>query len=244
MSLNLKKVRKYPDIIFADNQKWANLASNTILRSIEKILLEKEICNIILTGGRTAQALYEEFFNNCLLPIDRIHFYFGDERCVAPESRESNFNLFYSALKGYKINPSLTVYRIRGECADIESEARRYEKLLDIEIDILLLGLGMDGHIASLFPGHRSLGEITRSVVGISQEGINHDRITITSKIISQAKEVFLLATGQHKGKVLSNALNYPDNFNALPVCFAINRTWILDVEAAMEVYKNIDKSD
>jgi 6-phosphogluconolactonase len=119
---------------------------------------------------------------------------------------------------------------------DKDEAARRYETLLPNEIHILILGVGLDGHIASLFPGHPALDEQERKVLPVSQIGVKHDRITITPQVISSAKEVFLLATGREKGKVLAKALSSQIGYKEFPVCLTFGGTWLLDEDAAMEI--------
>lgn len=133
------------------------------------------------------------------------------------------------------------VTRMKAEAADLDEAARQYESELPTRLDVLLLGMGVDGHIASLFPRHPSLMEIERRVVHVTTDTEFNHRLTITPSVISAARLIFLLVTGAAKGKVLAEALQSPDRVEALPVRFAIRGTWLLDQEAgrALSEFRN-----
>ena len=122
------------------------------------------------------------------------------------------------------------------ENSDREAAAKAYEKLLPESMDVLLLGMGMDGHIASLFPNNPALRSRQRSVVPTTGPMSPCERLTITPRVITQARSVFVLATGAEKGKVLAEALQSADDFLSLPVRLTLAGTWLLDAEAEAQV--------
>lgn len=123
--------------------------------------------------------------------------------------------------------------RIRGEAESPENEVIRYEALLPDEIDLVLLSVGEDGHIASLFPHSSALmSEANMAYVSDAPKPPSY-RISITPRVILNAKHVIVMASGDVKGQVLARAQNSPDDISELPVRVTIGRTWVLDEEAA-----------
>lgn len=129
-----------------------------------------------------------------------------------------------------------SVIRMEAENIDREAATKAYDKLLPETIDILLLGMGTDGHIASLFPHSSALHLDQRSVAPVMGPNPPHERLTITPQIIASAGSVFLLATGEEKGRVLAEALKSPEDFASLPVRLTLGSTWLLDEEAMQKV--------
>jgi len=224
-------------IVSASNDGWPSMAAATINQAISKSLLQNPVCNLMLTGGDTARRLYEEWSASSSLPIDQIHFFFGDERCVSPESDDSNFSLAMRSLFLGELSSAAVINRIEGENTNRHAAAKNYEALLPKQIDVLILGMGLDGHIASLAPGHHGLEERELSVIAVTGlMGLKHDRITITPKVIGEAKNVFLLATGVEKGKLLAEIIASPIDFKALPIQLTFAGTWLLDGDAEREI--------
>ena len=108
--------------------------------------------------------------------------------------------------------------------------------MLPESLDIILLSLGMDGHIASLFPGNSALQQKTGSVVSVVGPKPPPERLTITPHAINPAKSTFLFARGKEKGKVLAEALKNPNDISSLPVRLVLDSTWVLDSYAANQL--------
>jgi 6-phosphogluconolactonase len=119
---------------------------------------------------------------------------------------------------------------------DREAAARRYGDALPNKVDVMLLGVGEDGHIASLFPGSEALQEVSRRVLHVVGPKLPHERLTITPPVIVNAKSVFLLATGKEKALILALALSSMENIASLPVRLSCSGTWLLDADAAEQV--------
>ena len=196
--------------------------------------LHHEILSICSTGGRTAEALYRDENFQQVLKENVTYYYFGDERCVEANHADSNHHLALSTLFPDGIPENKVIHRIRCEAADPAQEAVRYAKLLPEELDILLLTVGEDGHIASLFPGHPALNEDGRAVIAVNNAPKAPPAlITITPAAIRTAKKIIVMATGAQKGNVLAEALNKPKDISQLPVRLTIGTTWVLDQSAA-----------
>jgi len=186
----------------------------------------------MLTGGNTAKKLYHHWFVSQPWDHRKIRYYFGDERCVLPEHQESNFGMVRKTLFPEGIPDNSKVMRMEGELSDRETAAKNYERMLPNSLDILLLSVGPDGHIASLFPYNHALNEETRLVVPVEVTKTPLKRLTITSPVIRSAKSVFLFAIGEEKGRILAKVLDKPDDIASLPVCKVICSTWLLDSDA------------
>lgn len=221
------------------DESWDLLADRVIQDVILQIINESGECNLMLTGGHTVGSLYERWSNNINFPFDKIKFWFGDERCVPPNSTESNYNMVKNTLFNGDDNQYL-VNRIFAESKNTDAAALDYEKKLPKSLDVILFSVGLDGHIASLFPYSDILVENKRMVlpsVG-PLEPIN--RITITPLVIENAKNIILLARGKSKGLVLRNSVSGEYTYMDMPVCLLNSGTWILDAEAAEVTLGNI----
>lgn len=218
--------------IAAPGQDWAAHAASEIAAAVTVAIRERGSCSLGLTGGATAARLYAYWRATRDLPWDRMHFYFGDERCVPPDHPGSNYGMALAKLGGGDGICGLTMTRMNADRPDLDKAAREYEGDLPAQLDVLLLGMGTDGHIASLFPHHPSLMEIRRTVVSVTTDTEFKDRLTVTPSVIAAARSIFLLATGTEKGKVLAAALQSPADVHALPVRLAIKGTWLLDQDA------------
>ncbi len=226
-------------LVSKSNDGWVAMAAEAIGQTIHSTIFRRNVCNVILTGGRTAESLYQYWADTSTLPLDRINFYFGDERCVPSDHAESNYGLVMKTLFAKGVPPGCSVERMEAEIPDQEAAAKVYEKLIPERIDVLLLGVGEDGHIASLFPYSSALFLGGRSVVPIIGPKAPYQRLTITPRVIASARSVFVLATGEKKGKVLAEALKLKSEFMSLPVGLALGGTWLLDAEAGRQLKKH-----
>ncbi len=172
--------------------------------------------NLTLSGGRTPNGLYSALAappGPGRAPLDwrRIHLFWGDERCVPPEHPDSNYGTAMKALADAPIPPD-NVHRIAAETEPPEAGAAAYEALLRStvelgesgvpELDLVLLGLGADGHTASLFPGTPALAERRRLVVAQWVEAVASHRVTLTYPVFNAARSVVFLITGGEKAEM------------------------------------------
>jgi len=227
-----------PQILINSDSEWSAFAAKVIDQAIRSVISEKEICNVMLTGGNTVVPVYKKWAIISSFPFEQIRFFFSDERCVPYDHSESNYALVMDTLLAKGVPSGCLVERMEAEKSDREASAKKYEQLLPEEIDVLLLGMGEDGHIASLFPGSSALLQDERGVVPATGPKPPYQRLTITPRIIASARLVFLLVTGEKKGKVLAEALKPEANHMSLPVCLTLNGTWLLDAEAGRQVQK------
>jgi 6-phosphogluconolactonase len=244
-----------PEIrIMTDAEELAQEAAELFVWLGEQAIKSHGRFLVALSGGSTPQALYTmlagpEF--SARLEWSRVRFFFGDERCVPPDHPESNYGMANAILfQPLKIQAD-QVFRMKGEDSDPDRAARHYEALLRQEcgtaeaawptFDVLLLGLGEDGHIASLFPGTDALNEQTRWVVAAKSPRGVVSRLTLTLGVINHAGAVIFLVTGKHKAGVVRAVLEGRDPQTArLPAALVRPQQgrliWFLDQAAASEL--------
>ena len=200
--------------------------------------------HIALTGGDTPRRAYEQA---AALPADwsAATVWWGDERCVAPDDARSNFRLAHEALLA-RLDPPPRVERIPGE-RGFETAPELYEQSLESvfgerppEFELLLLGLGPDGHCASLFPGAPELAVTDRRVVGVEHAALEPlvPRVSLTLPALTAARDTLFLATGTEKAEAVRRAFGSPgDEVPARRVADASARvTVLLDADAAAEL--------
>jgi 6-phosphogluconolactonase len=175
---------------------------------------------VALSGGSTPKSLYARLAATPGIPWDKICFFWGDERHVPPDSPESNYRMAHEAmLAKVPVRPE-NVFRIRGEEKDAAAAALQYEKVLQDffhlspgqlpRFDLILLGVGPDGHTASLFPGTTALTEQHRLVVANWVEKFKTFRITFTFPVLNAAACVLFLSSGKDKATTLREVLENP----------------------------------
>jgi 6-phosphogluconolactonase len=212
---------------------------------------------VALAGGSTPRRLYEllaEPPHRDALDWKRVEFFWGDERAVPPEHGDSNYGMAVGALLGKIAVPAARVHRIEGERSDRDAAARDYEAEIGRVLgatpggvppafDLILLGMGADGHTASLFPGTRALGERQRWVVANPVEKLATERITLTAPIINRAREIRVVTAGAEKAPALRAVLEGPRDPDRLPSQLlapeAGRLVWIVDRAAAAELARS-----
>lgn len=170
--------------------------------------------HIVLTGGSTPRQAYESFAETVRsvgVDVGRTHFWFGDERCVPPSDERSNFRLAReSLLDPLGLSEGPHVHRMRGELgphAGAEDYARQLTEAGEPEFDLLLLGLGPDGHVASLFPDQDTLSVRDRDVVGVPEAGLEPfvPRVSLTLPRLGRAAHVVFLVSGESKADAVAS---------------------------------------
>ena len=203
--------------------------------AIEEVLADRGSCGVMLTGGKSAERLYRALAAlEAFRGLAGVDFYFGDERCVAPTSQDSNYGLVMGTLFTAGVPDGCRVWRMKAEMLDREVAALQYEAILPERIDVLLLGVGEDGHIASLFPGSQALRETSRRVVAVAGPKPPRARLTITPSVVVGARYSFVLAPGERKAGLLAQSFGLPDSSADLPAKLAAGAVWLLDTPPAI----------
>jgi 6-phosphogluconolactonase len=203
--------------------------------------------SVALAGGNTPRRIYEllasERFKH-RIEWPQVHLFFGDERCVPPDHPDSNYLMAYETLISKVPIPAKNAHRIIGEGKPDES-ARLYENQLRAffagvswpRFDLVLLGMGADGHTASLFPGSDALKEKSKWVMATKMEKLKQDRITLTVPVFNHAAHVVFLVTGKEKAARLAEVLERRSPTDRLPAqeIEPINGSveWLVDQAAA-----------
>jgi 6-phosphogluconolactonase len=171
---------------------------------------------VVLTGGSTPRAAYTEFVDavrSVGIDVSRCEMWFSDERCVPPDDERSNYGLVRASLLEPlgEFTELPTVHRMRGELGPFPA-ADEYERLLrdagSPRFDLVMLGMGSDGHMASLFPDQGSLNERSRLVVGVDQAGLEPfvPRVSLTLPALANARQIVFLVTGESKAEAVAAA--------------------------------------
>ena len=208
---------------------WTTPLLNQIQSACRDGINKNGICHVMLTGGRSAASLYSAWAasDDSLDNLQGMHFYFGDERCVPSDDSESNYGMAVNRLFPDGIPHDVRFHRMEADSFDLDAAAVRYSDVLPEVIDVLLLSVGEDGHIASLFPQSAALHESTRFVVPIMGSKPPFQRFTITPQVIRSARQVFVMALGEEKRAVYEEALRDPMDIDSIPARLVLNGTWI-----------------
>ncbi|HEX5544184.1 MAG TPA: 6-phosphogluconolactonase [Nitrospira sp.] len=246
-----------PEIRIADNlHEWAQDAAVFIHSVSEQAIKSHGQFIIALSGGSTPKTLYQILATSewkARFDWPRIVFLFGDERCVPPDHSDSNFKMAQTALfQPLNIRPD-HICRMKGEHGDPTAAAQEYEETIRRLtkspsskmplIDLVLLGLGNDGHIASLFPGTAALQEQSKIVmVGHAPTGIR-TRLTLTLGVLNHAAVVLFLVTGSGKAKMVRRIIEPESEADrSLPAARIAPESgrlvWMLDRAAAQQLTK------
>jgi 6-phosphogluconolactonase len=214
-------------------------AANFILDEAHKALGERSQFRIALSGGKTPAPIYTRFaVIGHDLPWELARITFGDERCVPPDNPESNFRMALETLLAPAAVPEKSILRMRGEI-DPEVAALEYQDQLDLmatqrgepiyQHDLILLGLGDDGHTASLFPGTVALDETTRRVVANFVPKLDAWRLTFTFPLINHARHVCFLIGAAKNASLIERVMEGDPQFPASRVNpSAGDVTWII----------------
>jgi 6-phosphogluconolactonase len=217
--------------ILADGAAIAKRAAQEFVQATATAVREKGTCNVALAGGSTPKALYSLLATDpalrSRLPWDELHLFFGDERHVAPDHPDSNFRMATEAMISRVPLAEDQVVRIKGEYQDAEEAAREYEQALQSHFhlkpgeyprfDLLLAGMGNEGHTLSLFPGTKALHADGRIAVRNWVGKLYTERITLTAPAASNAAQIIFMVTGADKACALKAVLEGPYEPEQLP---------------------------
>jgi len=209
-----------------------------------------ERLTIALSGGSTPKLLFDILAKDYAKKIDwnKIHLFWGDERCVAPTDDQSNYKMTFEHLISKAAIPESNVHRELGE-NDPETEAERYSNLLQTELeqanglpqfDMIILGLGEDGHTASIFPHQMELLTSNALCAVATHPDSGQQRITLTGKVINNAKEVCFLVTGASKAEKVEEIMHQVGRYKTYPAYYiqptSDHLYWFMDEAAIVKL--------
>jgi len=237
--------------ILGDANSIAQTAAAEFLEAARESVREKGSFSIALAGGSTPKTLYSLLASNPLLqakvPWGKIQFFFGDERHVPPDHTESNFRMAKEAMLAKAPIDPKQVHRIKAEKRNAAEAAVQYEDDLRASFglaadelprfDLVLLGMGPEGHTASLFPGTKALKEERQLVVSNWVGKLYTDRITLTPPVLNNAARVIFMVHGEEKAPALKAVLEGPYEPDQLPAQLVRPKLgkvlWLVDSSAA-----------
>ena len=238
--------------IYPDTTELARAAAEHFVARAQKAVSERGQCAVALSGGSTPRATHTllrkaEFAAHVDWP--RVHVFWGDERCVPPDHPDSNHQMARETLLDHVPIPAENIHRLRGEIEPVQA-ADEYEHTLRAffatrpgeagavpRFDLIFLGMGSDGHAASLFPGTPAIHEDTRWVVAHYVGRLGTWRVTVTPVLINAAAQVTFLVAGAGKAERLREVLTGPFQPDLLPSQIVQptdgHSLWLLDAAAA-----------
>jgi 6-phosphogluconolactonase len=242
---------------FPGVEELADYFAAKISESISKIEGDR-LFYIALSGGSTPGKIFRFLSENYKQKIDwsKMMIFWGDERCVSPASDESNYRMAYESLIRNIIIPGTNIYRIKGE-NDPDEEAERYSELVGRllphhknipQFDLVMLGLGEDGHTASIFPGDIHLFNSEKLFEVSQHPSSRQKRITATGKLINNARQVFFLVTGESKAERVAQVIEEKSGWLDLPASHITPKNgqlvWLLDDAAGQKLshYRSLSR--
>lgn len=236
--------------VFEDAAGVAEAAANRVLEIGREVIAARGRFSIVLSGGSTPERAYGLLASDSYtaqLDWSKVHIFFGDERSVPPDDVKSNYRMASEAWLSHVALPAKNIHRMNG-VGDVVANARLYEEELRTffndaawpRFDLVLLGLGDDGHTASLFPGTEVLAERERWVMGLWVEKLSTYRITLTAPAINHAAHIIFLVTGGNKAACVREILQDEPDSEVLPAQLIepLNGSleWLMDSAAAAAV--------
>lgn len=211
------------------------------------LIADKQRVNIALSGGSTPKLLFQLWAKDYADQIDwsTLHFFWGDERCVAPDDPESNFGMTKSLLFDHINIPVENIHRVRGE-EDPAAEAVRYGAEIQAALseengvpvfDLIILGMGDDGHTASIFPHQMELLTVADVCAVATHPKSGQQRISLSGPVIQQGQQIAFLVTGANKSDKITTVIQRQGEWQSLPAAhiqpFSGELHWFLDKAAA-----------
>ncbi|MFZ0472087.1 MAG: 6-phosphogluconolactonase, partial [Bacteroidales bacterium] len=196
--------------VFSDLDALAQAIAAILIKDLDRIEPD-HFYTIALSGGSTPEYIFRYLAENYAERVgwEKLLVFWGDERCVAPESSNSNYRMAYESLLQNVPIPDANIFRIKGE-DDPATEARQYSELVSENVaefedtpqfDLMLLGLGSDGHTASIFPDNTKLFNSSRLFEVAVKPGTGEKRITATGRLINNSSKICFIVTGREKAK-------------------------------------------
>lgn len=234
--------------IFSTPKKVYKAIAKEIVRLTHES--NQAIFDIALSGGNSPKGLFNTIGKKYAesIPWEKIHLWWGDERCVAPDDEQSNYKMTSENLLANISIPEENIHRIRGEEAP-DKEAIRYSREMDETLnlrgkdpvfDLIILGLGDDGHTASIFPDQIELFEYDDNCAVAQHPISGQKRITMTGNVLNNANQIFFLVTGENKSMRVAEIMNDNEAAKLLPAYYISPKKgeliWFLDEEAASKI--------
>jgi len=241
----MKRIKsEYGDVIvYRDADEVAHGAADAFVEIVSGVLADRDVARVALAGGSTPKAMYKLLASPAYrerVEWRRVEIFFGDERCVPPDHPDSNYRMARQALLDHVPLGADRVHRIAGERPPPEAAAAYQHALMRAggekpRLDLVLLGMGPDGHTASLFPGMPVLDERNLLVAPVWVDKLESWRVTLTVPVLSAAAHVVIVTAGEEKADALAKALDGPRGAVPITLVRAAEERWIVDEAAAQK---------
>jgi 6-phosphogluconolactonase len=239
------KIEVHPDL-----ETLSFHAASIFVGASRNSIAAKKRFTVAISGGSTPRRLYTLLGSEAYrhqVDWQHVHFFWADERCVPKEDEASNFKAAFDTLLSRVALPDKNIHRIKGEETP-DKASRVYEEEIKRffgesekpRFDLIILGMGEDGHTASLFPGSKSLEEKVRLAIPVYLEETKKNRVTLTLPVLNSADQILFLVAGVSKAAALSQILGNEKRKKGLPAGLIRpshgNMTWLIDQEAAGKI--------
>ncbi|MFY9614186.1 MAG: 6-phosphogluconolactonase [Candidatus Dormiibacterota bacterium] len=227
-----------------DAEAVARAVASAVTETAFKAIHEHGGCALVLAGGNTPRRAYQILAGELRDEVDwrRVSFYFGDERCVPPDDPRSNYRMARETLFDPLKLGQGNVFRIAGElspeagAADYDAQLRHLKGERSPMFDLVLLGMGAEGHTASLFPGSPALEERARLAAAAKVPAEPPDRVTLTLPALSESHQILFVVTGAEKADALARVFSDGSDLPAAQVAALAPSRFLADEAAASEV--------
>ncbi len=189
---------------FNDAAALVQGACEALAGALRAAIAARGVFRLALAGGSTPRPVYEQLRLQTGIDWNAVHIYWGDERCVGPNDPSSNYRMAHEALLKHVAVPTTQIHRIEGEKGAAEAAAAYARALGQQPLDLVLLGMGGDGHTASLFPGRPEVDEQHATVVAAQAPVAPHERVSLTLATINAARAVWFWVVGAGKAERLA----------------------------------------
>ena len=247
---NLQKSRI---MTVADADALADFTVKSFLTYAQRAISEKGVFHVAISGGTTPVRFYERLSSKSVyskIEWEKVHIFWVDERCVPPSSEASNFGLATGTFLLDIPIPGENIHRVTGELSNYADAVQDYENVIRAvfkiekgqvpEFDLIILGMGSDGHIGSIMPNTYALFDTDDLVSAVYRMNGDYNRITLTIPVLKKADRILILVSGDNKAQILSDVLRsepdpvqYPVH-SLWPVLHKVR--WIIDRDAAAKL--------
>ena len=220
-------MNKYTVVVAKNESELATKFCDYFSEIVGSVIKRIGFATVALSGGKTPDIIFTKLAEDYPNRIDwaKVIIFWTDERCVPPGDPQSNYGRAYELLIEKIGIPSENIFRVRGE-DDPETESERYAQLLETNarlkrdvpcFDFIMLGIGEDGHTASIFPGQLALFDSDKTYEVSVSPYTQQQRITMTGKVINNAENIYVMVSGKQKSAVVNNILNKTDESARYP---------------------------
>ncbi|MFQ5864594.1 MAG: 6-phosphogluconolactonase [bacterium] len=239
--------------VYSSKSELVKAVTEKIINAINRSVYQQGVCYLALAGGNTPRDVYslvaKEHVKNHV-SWNNVHLFWGDERTVPPDHPESNYGMVKHSLLDHIAIPAENIHRIPAEMAPRQA-AEEYTrglhglfKEMPPHFDLILLGVGGDGHTASLFPGTDVLNENSQPVAAVFVPKLNTWRVTLTLPVLNAAREIIFLVSGSSKSEIVRRIMSVEQPTKELPASLIHPENgmvhWMLDSDAAIAIQNRV----